>query len=148
MHSLRYISYIITIVLISSCEAMDFVENDISRPFEPGGNDAIAGVVLDAEDNSIEHIRVTVDWNNGMEKTVKYTASDGSFSAKLPKDTDFGSGGGKTITITLDDIDEEANGGRFNSLTDNIVFNSEANSAELLVYRLTRAIPSENNLQP
>ncbi len=144
MKVIRYISYFLSVMAISSCSAMDF-ENEDYLPSDDGPGLFINGIVYDSEDNHIEHIRVTLDWNNGNEKAVKYTASDGSFTAELPRESYHE---GMSITITLDDIDGDANGGQFNSLTDNIVYGSGDKPIETLIYRLNRATPSENSPRP
>ncbi len=151
MNILRYISYFVALMMAASCSIQDMAveapgqgPDDYLMP-DPGSTHYISGKVFDNEDNVLEHIRVTIDWNGEIEKSTKYTASDGSFRFRLPAIMNFE---GATIPITLDDIDGEANGGRFESLTDNIVFSYNSEATGFLVYRLNRATPSESSPQP
>ncbi len=132
-------------MLASSC--MTAKDMDFMAPAENGGMERhfIAGQVMDTEGNRLEHIRVTIDWNGEFEKSVQYTASDGSFVAEFPEGAYRT---GKTIMLTMDDIDGEENGGLFKSLTDNVIISEGGSSSGVLVYRLNRATPSESSPQP
>ncbi len=112
---------------------------------ESGPRHFIAGRVLSIDNQPIEHIRVTVDWDGGSSKSVNYTASDGGFAAEIPQEL---YSPGMTVTLTMEDIDGEENGGLFETITDRInISGSPENTNGILVYRLNRATASENSPQ-
>lgn len=124
---------------------------DMSIPLENEGDaviPAVTGKVCDSDGNPIEHIMVTLDWGTGIENNVLYTSSEGVFQTPIPeviinKES--------SLTLTLEDVDGEENGGEFESLTDKIMLYPENEEPETekvtLDYRLNRATPSENNPQ-
>ncbi len=143
---IRYIYLLFAALSVSSCMDMSAVFDrepsieDDSMPLH-----FVAGRVMDAEDNEIEHIKVTIDWGGVYEPSINYTASDGSFSALIPVE-----GGVDVIEfkITLEDIDGEENGGLFKTVTDKVIYSIDSESPSgFMIYRLNRAIASENSPQ-
>lgn len=137
--SLSRIATIFTALALSASSCM---MEDISSDI-PDYGDMIRGFVTDTENNVIEHIKVTFDWNNGTYQEIKYTDSHGQFSSGYwqPDANEV-----MTLTITLEDIDGEDNGGLFESLNETITLfdNGAQTSAEPMVFRLNRATASEN----
>ncbi len=109
-------------------------------------NQHIVGKVTNKTDyQPVEHIKVTLDWNIDIPKDVKYTSSDGNFTAEIPKEV---KGRSTTVTITLEDIDGEKNGGLFEGLTDTInLFGDDGTVTGVLDYRLNPATASESSPQ-
>lgn len=107
---------------------------------------AIKGNVSDTDGTPIEYIMVTLDWGTYADKTILYTSSEGHFTTKIPHEVIENEG---SLTITMEDIDGEENGGSFETMTDMIMLSKEDNGTEAVIldYRLNRAIPSENNPQ-
>ena len=69
----------------------------------------ISGTVTMEDGTPIEHIQVTLEWNDLRKKEMMFTSSDGIFKAPAYLSAD----GETEVTITLTDIDEEENGGTF-----------------------------------
>ncbi len=133
---------LLTLLSSSSCMDMDFALKDESVDLLH----FVAGRVFDAEDNEIEHIKVTIDWGgHDIAPSVNYTASDGSFSAEIPekiKSETF------EFNITLEDIDGDDNGGLFETLTDRVIYSLDPETPEdIIIYRLNRATASESSPQ-
>lgn len=144
---MKYIKILLNIIVISmtvsSCmAAMDFGEP--STDSTPGIEEPnIIGSVSDTDNTPIEHIRVTLTWNNGEYIEIKYTSYDGTFISSGP----IHGIGNNTLTVTLEDIDGERNGGLFESMTDTItLFEQEDGeyATVTLAYHLNRATASEN----
>ena len=136
MKIIRIISFLMgTAALAASCMSMEGVPN-MSDHVEH--RHIIVGHVSDTSGTAIEHIRVTL--NDGEYTETQYSNSDGDFTAAIWKaEEDIV----KSLTITLEDIDEEENGGWFESLSETFtVF--EDNSVTTLDFRLNHATASEN----
>ncbi len=105
--------------------------------------DVIAGVVLDMDENPIEHIRISIKGNDTVET---FTSSEGRFRHEIrmphPEET-------MTLILTLEDIDGEENGGLFEGHSESILFEKQNDQpTELnLVFHLNHATASENSPQ-
>ena len=134
-----FISILTAAVLTASCMAMQYeptMDNVAPKP-------AIVGNVTDTSRVAIEHIKVTLDWNDGAFSETQYTNSDGVFTAEIWENDEKAV---RSLTVTLEDIDGEENGGTFESLSETFtVF--EENSATVLDFRLNRATASESSQQ-
>ena len=133
------ISIALTAYLAASCMAMDFDPAMDSITQEP----VIIGNVTDTSGVAIEHIKVTLNWNDGAFTETQYTNSDGVFTAGIwePEEDAVIS-----LTVFLEDIDGEENGGLYESCSETFtVF--EDNSIAELDFRLNRATASENSPQ-
>ena len=77
-------------------------------------------------------------------KDIKYTDSNGMFYLDIINAPES-----YNVTLTLEDIDGEENGGLFETLTDTIILfgDPESNSTVKLDYRLNRATASESSPQ-
>lgn len=137
---MRQISIILSVIslwIMSSCMAMD--------P-EIMGTETISlnGIVIDDDGNPINHIRVTLKWNDtAFSPLVVYTSTKGEFYADLDF---YHLRYPTTVSIELADPDGPGNGGEFVTKTDEITIH-EAGPLELITYRLTRATVSANSLQ-
>ena len=105
-----------------------------------GGYSFINGRITDSEGTPLEHIKVTLQVQ-GSDTEVVYTSSDGMYMAIFEPKWD--KTGTMTIGLTIEDIDSDANGGIFATLSDNIMIYKE-NSADGVVtiekgYRLSPA---------
>lgn len=145
MKQLHIISGIITMMMVSSCMA-DVDMSGNGMPASPEEMPAIHGKVSDQEGNPIEHIKVTLNWNEGEDTDIKYTSGTGTFSSQI---REYGNDAATTLRITMEDIDGEMNGGTFESHTDIItLFDAETPTDSVNVinldYRLNRATASEN----
>ena len=129
----------LTAALTASCMAMDHdpaMDSNIQEPL-------IIGNVTDDSGNAIEHIKVTLNWNDGAFSETQYTNSDGVFTAEIWENDEKTV---RSLTVTLEDIDGEENGGTFQTLSETFtVF--EDNSATVLDFRLNRATASESSPQ-
>ena len=134
-----FISILTAAVLTASCMAMQYeptMDNVAPKP-------AIVGNVTDTSGVAIEHIKVTLDWNDGAFSETQYTNSDGVFTAEIWENVEKAV---RSLTVTLEDIDGEENGGTFESLSETFtVF--EENSVTILDFRLNRATASESSPQ-
>ena len=106
----------------------------------------MVGYVTDTDDNSIEHIKVTLDWNNGTYQEIKYTDSYGQFQ------TDCWQPAAReavTLAITIEDVDGEENGGLFEPVSETIILfeNGVQDIVDPMVFRLNRATASESSPQ-
>ncbi len=137
----KFIAYIFISLAATSCMV------DLERADAPPGEGLhfLTGRVLGLPENEpVEHIKVTIGWNNGEQQDVKYTSSEGIFSAELPEGMETP----VPVSILMEDIDGQENGGLFESHTDNIIFSMDPDSPiEFLDYRLNRAIASESSPQ-
>ena len=137
---MRQISIILSIIslwLISSCMAMD---SGIM------GTDTISlnGIVTDDEGNPINHIKVTLEWDDDYFSPLSvYTSTKGEFHADL----DFCSlRCPTTVSLVLSDPDGPENGGEFETSTFEYTINEEGPVSQI-TYRLTRATASESSPQ-
>ena len=106
-----YISILTAAVLTASCMAMQYEPTmDNVAP-----NPAIVGNVTDTSGVAIEHIKVTLDWNDGAFSETQYTNSDGVFTAEIWENVEKAV---RSLTVTLEDIDGEENGGTFETLSE------------------------------
>ena len=142
MRIIRLISALMGMaVLAVSCMNMEAM-----MPEDSGHADhqhLIVGHVADTTGRAIEHIKVTLNWNDGAFSETQYTNSDGDFAAGIWNAEDETV---KSLTITLEDIDGEENGGCFERLSETFtVF--EDNSVTTLDFRLSHATASENTPQ-
>lgn len=106
----------------------------------------LEGKISDLDGNPIEHIKVTADMDIYMSvQEVKYTDSEGSFMIEI----NAGSSVPVTVTLTIEDIDGEDNGGLFETMVDTITLFEEngASSIARLDYRLNHATASESTPQ-
>ena len=113
---------------------------------DTGDDDKLVGYVTDTDDNSIEHIKVTLDWNNGTYQEIKYTDSYGQFQ------TDCWQPAAReavTLAITIEDVDGEENGGLFEPVSETIILfeNGVQDIVDPMVFRLNRATASESSPQ-
>lgn len=113
---------------------------------DTGDSDKLVGYVTDTDDNSIEHIKVTLDWNNGTYQEIKYTDSYGQFQ------TDCWQPAAReavTLAITIEDVDGEENGGLFEPVSETIILfeNGVQDIVDPMVFRLNRATVSESSPQ-
>ena len=139
MRFIRFISAIcLGAALVSSCMA------DMDMSFDNLDNPKIIGKVTDPDDKPIEHIKVTIDWNEGEYIEIKYTDSDGLFTTYMHSGEE---GESQILTITLEDIDGDDFGGTFSSRSETMTLLEENNSTINLVYRLNHAIALENSPQ-
>mgnify|MGYP003474199848 CR=1 FL=1 len=139
MRFIRFISAIcLGAALVSSCMA------DLDMSFDNLDNAKIIGKVTDPDDKPIEHIKVTIDWNEGEHIEVKYTDSDGLFSSYMRSSR---KGESQILTVTLEDIDGDEFGGTFSRKSETMTLLEESNSTINLVYRLNHAIALENSPQ-
>jgi len=132
------------IMIISSCAAMDMAPADPSSG-SPGIR-ILEGKISDQEGNPIEHIKVTAEMDLYMSvQDVKYTDSDGIFMIEINTDPSVP----VTVTLTMEDIDGEENGGLFESMSDTITLFEEDGESSIarLDYRLNHATASESNPQ-
>ena len=127
---------------LASCMAMDMEGvpdmSDMPELTYPGS-------VMDTEGRPIEHIKVTIEWQGAFPvKDIKYTDSNGMFYLDIINAQES-----YNVTLTLEDIDGEENGGLFETLTDTIILfgDPESNSTVKLDYRLNRATASESSPQ-
>lgn len=132
--------------LAASCSAGPMT--DMHDPsLEAVGQDChVKGTVLNMTDEPVEHLKVTVDWNNGMYQDIQYTDSDGMFTTKVRH---AGADKAVTMNITIEDIDGEENGGVYESHIENItLFEAGETCVNVtLDFRLNHAIASENSPQ-
>ena len=145
--------YFCICMILASCMAMDMEPSHGMVPDMPNISGLLDGRISDEGGNPIEHIRVTVDWNTpeGIQE-IKYSGSDGMFSISV---FELGHSEPVTITLTLEDIDGEENGGLFESITDTITlfeeedngFDNSSNANAVLDYHLNHATASENSPQ-
>lgn len=92
--------------------------------WEPGMGPLLTGSVTDQDGTPIEHIQVTLNWNDSKTKEISYTSSEGIFttSAHLSQK------GETSVKITLEDIDGDENGGLFETLVETITILEEEKS--------------------
>ncbi len=145
MRCFRILALLSVVMAVSSCMAMDMLPDMYEKVENPLPYHYISGRVFDRNDNPIEHIKVTLEWGGGLPETIKYTASDGGFEAEIPHEAYKD---GRTITLTMEDIDGEENRGLFETLTDNIIVSADPeNHTGILIYRLNPATASESSPQ-
>lgn len=136
---MRKISGILSIMslwMLTSCMAMD--------PSAMGTYTInMNGIVTDEADNPIEHIKVRLEWDSPFSPIVVYSSANGIFSADLDfYDLTYP----VTIAIELSDTDGEANGGEFESKTDEITILEEGPPTPI-TYRLSLSTASESSPQ-
>lgn len=139
---MRVIRFISAIWLCAAMTVSCMADMDIS--FNDSENSKIIGKVTDSDDKPIEHIKVTIDWNEGKHVEVKYTDSDGLFTTYIHSE---GKGESQILTVTLEDIDGDDFGGTFSTRSETMTLLEENNSTINLVYRLNHAIALENSLR-
>lgn len=132
------------VLSVSSC-MMEEASSDIRIP-EAGDSDKLVGYVTDTDDNSIEHIKVTLDWNNGTYQEIKYTDSYGQFQTDCWQPATREA---VTLAITIEDVDGEENGGLFEPVSETIILfeNGVQDIVDPMVFRLNRATASESSPQ-
>lgn len=113
---------------------------------DTGDSDKLVGYVTDTDDNSIEHIKVTLDWNNGTYQEIKYTDSYGQFQTDCWQPATREA---VTLAITIEDVDGEENGGFFEPVSETIILfeNGVQDIVDPMVFRLNRATASESSPQ-
>ena len=136
MRKISSILSIISLVLLTSCMAMDpgiMITDTIN----------LNGTVIDEAGNPIEHIRVTFEWESPFSPLTVYSSANGIVSADL----DFTYLTYPiTISINLSDIDGLEYGGEFESKTYEITIFEEGDMSPI-TYQLTRATASESSPQ-
>lgn len=139
---MKYLPIIASVFLTASCMVsmeMGGMEDNMSVSPELIGN------ICDEDGNPIEHIKVTLIWNYGEYQDIKYTSNEGKFYSMIRiNDRDEAT----TLTVILEDIDKEENGGIFEPLTDTMTLFDEQESEDKIIvldYRLSRATASESN---
>ena len=132
------------VLSVSSC-MMEEASSDIRIP-EAGDSDKLVGYVTDTDDNSIEHIKVTLDWNNGTYQEIKYTDSYGQFQTDCWQPATREA---VTLAITIEDVDGEENGGLFEPVSETIILFEIGvqDIVDPMVFRLNRATASESSPQ-
>ena len=125
-------------LILASCSA--------GEDLHDGRIPTVQGTVTDPEGNPIEHIQVSLDWERAERTDTVYTSSDGIFRAEalIPK------GGSTTLTVTLEDIDGEKNGGAYEKTTETIVLFEEDTAENVnleLSCLLSPSTPSESTPQ-
>ena len=132
------------VLSVSSC-MMEEASSDIRIP-DAGDSDKLVGYVTDTDDNSIEHIKVTLDWNNGTYQEIKYTDSYGQFQTDCWQPATREA---VTLAITIEDVDGEENGGLFEPVSETIILfeNGVQDIVDPMVFRLNRATASESSPQ-
>jgi hypothetical protein len=101
------------------------------------------GIVTDDEGNPINHIRITLEWDDqAFSPLTVYTSTDGEFSADLDY---YYLRYPTTVLIEISDPDGPENGGEFASKTDAVTI--EAGPLKPITYQLTRATASESSPQ-
>ena len=125
-------------LLFWSCSA------EIPGPGFGNENVKVSGTVCDDSGAPIEHIKVTLDWNSGKQQDVKYTSSVGKFESYIQDDPQSDV---IILVISLEDIDGEGYGGKFESYSETITLVKEDITEPVLRfdYRLNRATASESN---
>ena len=113
---------------------------------DTGDSDKLVGYVTDTDDNSIEHIKVTLDWNNGTYQEIKYTDSYGQFQTDCWQPATREA---VTLAITIEDVDGEENGGLFEPVSETIILfeNGVQDIVDPMVFRLNRATALESSPQ-
>ena len=113
---------------------------------DTGDSDKLVGYVTDTDDNPIEHIKVTLDWNNGTYQEIKYTDSYGQFQTDCWQPATREA---VTLAITIEDVDGEENGGLFEPVSETIILfeNGVQDIVDPMVFRLNRATASESSPQ-
>lgn len=112
--------------------------------WDQGMGPLLTGTVTDQDGTPIEHIQVTLNWNDSKAKEISYTSSEGIFisSAHLSQR------GETSLKITLEDIDGEENGGLYETLVETITILEEEKSENVtengeinlqMAFRLNRA---------
>ena len=137
MRQISIISGIVSLWLITSCMAMDpgFMVTDTIN---------LNGTVTDDEGNPINHIRITLEWEErAFSPLTVYTSTNGEFYADLDF---YNLRYPTTVMIGLSDPDGPENGGEFAAKTDAITIH-EAGPLKPITYRLTRATASESSPQ-
>lgn len=133
--------------LLASCSAAELGMDKEHAALD--GLPTINGRITDQDGEPIEHIKVTLDWGGYTIPDVVYTSSDGIFRAEahIKKEESV------TMAITFEDIDGEANGGSFETLTDTVIlyYKKENEDGKPVIfdldYRLTLSTASESNPQ-
>ena len=143
------VSRIATALAALVLSASSCMKADISSDIDPSGvgdSDKIVGYVTDTDDNSIEHIKVTLDWNNGTYQEIKYTDSYGQFQTDCWQPATREA---VTLAITIEDVDGEENGGLFEPVSETIILfeNGVQDIVDPMVFRLNRATASESSPQ-
>ena len=133
MNGIRTITLTAAFLLLSSCSSYD---KDIATQ-----EVVIEGQVTTESGIPIEHIRVSIESTSGY-SIREYTSNLGGF-----RSTFGNSGAGEELTIRIEDIDGEDNGGRFESRTDRILLIDKTDHIRR-EYRLSLSTASENNPQP
>jgi hypothetical protein len=133
--TLRIITGIIAWAVISSCSA--------GYDYYIPAHKLICGTVTDTEGNLLNHIKISFDCGEDEGPMSVYTSLKGEFIADLATDATI-------ISIKVEDIDGEDNGGLFETITDQITIledNLLKEETITLEYRLSRATVSESSPQ-
>ena len=135
------ISTILTLGILSSCMA----SYDSSMP--DSESIRVDGLIVDENDEPINHIQVSMEWDSPYSPMVVYSSPKGTFTAEIefirptyPV----------TVSVTISAVDGEENGGSFQTREDEFTILEEGysgSSTAPIVYRLTRATASESSQQ-
>ena len=137
MKQISTILGIMSLWFLTSCMAMD---SGIMRTDTINLN----GIVTDDEGNPINHIRITLEWDDqAFSPLTVYTSTDGEFSANLDY---YYLRYPTTVLIEISDPDGPENGGEFSAKTDAITIH-EAGTLEPITCQLTSATASESSPQ-
>ena len=133
------ISAIVSFVLMIWSCSMEIPGSGLGKE-----NIKVSGTICDDSGVPIEHIKVTLDWNSGQQQDVKYTSSVGKFESFLQ---DNPQSDVIILIISLEDIDGEGYGGKFEPYSETITLVKEDITEPVLKfdYRLNRATASESN---
>ena len=135
--NMRYLIIALSMIILSGCSAVfDFIAGDYKSN--------IQGIVTDTEGNPINHIKVTLSTEDAGSQICVYTSSKGEFVADMEWDLKDGS---NTLNITLEDIDNEENGGLFETIADQVIVLGDETESITLAYRMNRATSSASSRQ-
>jgi hypothetical protein len=132
--NIKHFIYAFAAVGLLSCSKAEVAEDEIFA--------ILKGTVTSDNGSPIEHLEVRVDLSKRMSPKTLYTSSDGKFQFDI---TGKEAKNIKNITITLTDIDEEANGGLFDTIVEEIhLYDEETQESPMILnldFRCSRAIP-------
>ena len=119
----KHIATVLLLVFTSvSCMKDDSALNNDSA------GSIITGHITDADGKPIEHIKVSLTWNKNQ-KEIVYTSSEGIYKASI--EPEWSKNGQMSVSITIEDIDGEENGGHFSTLNDTILLLENNQSSDI-----------------
>lgn len=132
---------ILTLGILGSCMATSHDDMHYTE------STMVNGLVVDENENPINHIKVTMEWDSPYSPMVVYSSPKGTFTADLEF---YRPTYPVTVSVTISDVDGEENGGFFQTRNDEFIILEEgdsSNSNDPIVYQLTRATASESSPQ-